>query len=200
MRSFLREDSMGKDNDPVRHLHRRKAMGDQQRHFSLGQFRKSLKDFLFTARIERCRGLIQDQQLCIPQIGTRQRHALPLSSRKVDTALKTASQLLLHSARKACDHFIRKAHLGGAFYTIEPVPLFYAANSDVISCGHFIPHKVLKDDADFVTKVFHVVFPQIDAIDQDLAFRWIVEACDELDYGGLALAIFPDQRYPLAGM
>ena len=47
------------NDDPVGHAHGGKTMGDQDRHFPLGELLKALKDFVFGLRIQRCRRLIQ---------------------------------------------------------------------------------------------------------------------------------------------
>ena len=48
-------------------------------------------------------------------------------------------------------------------------------------------------------QIVEVVFAQVDAVEQDLAFGGIVEARDQLDDGGFALAVFADQGDALAG-
>ena len=48
-------------------------------------------------------------------------------------------------------------------------------------------------------QVFEIVFAQVDAVEQDLAFGRIVEARDQLDDRRLALAVFADQRHALSG-
>src|SRR5205085_230028 len=57
----------------------------------------------------------------------------------------------------------------------------------------------LEDDADLAIQVFQVVLAQVHAVEQDLTFRWIVEPGNELDDGGLALAVLTDQGHPLTG-
>ena len=76
---------------------------------------------------------------------------------------------------------------------------FDAAYLDIFASGHFIAHEVLKDDADFSMQVVQVVFAQVDTIEQNLAFGRIVEPGDELDDGGLSLAVLADQAQRAAG-
>ncbi len=76
---------------------------------------------------------------------------------------------------------------------------FDAAHCDVFARGHFVAHEVLKDDADLGVQIGQVVFAQVDAIEQNLAFGRIVEARDQLDDGGLSLAVLADQSHALSG-
>ena len=49
-------------------------------------------------------------------------------------------------------------------------------------------------------RLFQVIFAKVDAVEQDLPFGRIVKPGEQLDDGGLALAVFADKRDPLAGM
>ena len=75
---------------------------------------------------------------------------------------------------------------------------FDAAHGDVFARRHLIAHEVLKDDADLRVQVVQIVFAQVDAIEQNLAFGRIVEPGNELDDRGLALAVFANQGHALA--
>ena len=56
-------------------------MGDEQRHFTFGQFVETFEDFEFRASIQRRRRLIENQDLRFPQIRARQSELLPLTAR-----------------------------------------------------------------------------------------------------------------------
>ncbi len=71
---------------------------------------------------------------------------------------------------------------------------------DVLAGRHLITHEVLEDDPDFAVKIFQVVFAEIDAVEQHLSISRIVKASDQLHDSRLALAVFSDERDPLAGM
>ena len=49
-------------------------------------------------------------------------------------------------------------------------------------------------------QVVEVVLAQVDAVEKDLSFRGIVEAGDELDHGGLALAVFSNEGNAFSGL
>ena len=74
-----------------------------------------------------------------------------------------------------------------------------SSDSDVLASGHLVAHEVLKDDADFRVQIGQVVFAEVNAIKKNAAFARIVETCDQLDDGGLALAVLADQRDALSG-
>ncbi len=75
---------------------------------------------------------------------------------------------------------------------------FHPPHADVFPRGHLVAHEVLKDDPDFVVQIFQLVIAQVNAIEQNLPFGRVVEPGDQLDHGRLALAVFSDQRDPLA--
>ena len=76
---------------------------------------------------------------------------------------------------------------------------FDATHSDILPGGHLEAHEVLEDDANLAVEVGQVVVAQVDTVEQDLAFGRIVEAGDELDDCGFALAVFADQGDAFAG-
>ena len=48
-------------------------------------------------------------------------------------------------------------------------------------------------------EIFEDVLAEVDAVEQDLAFGWIVETGDEFDDGGLALTVFADEGDSFSG-
>ena len=161
---------------------------------------KRSKTSQFTAGIERGGGLVENEQLRVAKIGARQGELLPFAAGEIDAALEAAAQHLVVAALQLCDHAGGQALLGRVFDFFRRVRNFDAAHGDVFARRHFVAHEVLKDDADLGVQVGQVVLAQIDAIEQDLAFGGIVEPRDELDDGGLALAVFADQGDALAGL
>ena len=70
--------------------------------FPVGQLGEALKNFVFAARIQRCGGFIENQQLRIAEIGSSQRHLLPFSAGEVDPAIKSPPQHLFVMQRQVC--------------------------------------------------------------------------------------------------
>src|SRR5277367_3293869 len=81
---------------------------------------------------------------------------------------------------------------------VQVVDLLDPGNRDIFPDGHLIAHEVLKDDADLAMQIFQVILPKIDAVEQNLPFRGIVETRNQLYDSGLALAVFANQRHPLS--
>src|ERR1039457_1340123 len=70
--------------------------------------------------------------------------------------------------------------------------------TNIVAGGHFIAHEVLKDHAHLTMEIFQVVFPKIDAIEQDLSFCRVVKPGNQLYEGGFALPVFANQRHTLS--
>src|SRR5579864_6154299 len=81
----------------------------------------------------------------------------------------------------------------------QVVDFFDSTDCNVFARSHLIAHEILEDDADLAIKIFEVILAQVDAIEQDLAFGGIVQASDQFDNGGLALAVFADEGHAFAG-
>ena len=165
----------------------------------LRQLSESLKDLLFAARVQGCGGLIQNQQLRIAQVGARQRHPLPLSAGQIHAAFEASAELLVVLARKASDDFVRKAHLRGRLDLVEAISLFNSSDGNVVSRRHLVAHEILENHSNFMAKIFHVVIPQVHAVDKDLPLGGVIQTCDEFYDGGFALTIFTDQSHALPG-
>ena len=80
---------------------------------------------------------------------------------------------------------------------LQVVDLLNPADRNIFSCGHLVPHKVLKYHANFPIKIFQTVLAQIDSIQQNLSFRRVVKASQQLNDSSFAFAVFADQRYSL---
>ena len=138
-------------------------------------------------------------KLRIAKIGAGQCELLPFAAGEIDAALEAAAQHLIVAALQLGDYTGGQALLSRILDFFGRVGNFNAAHGDVFARRHLVAHEVLEDDADLRVQIVQVVFAQIDAIEQNLAFGRIVEPRDELDDGGLALAVFADERDALAG-
>src|SRR5580658_3954155 len=187
-------------DDAIGHADRRKAMRNKQRHFSRGEFGESLKDFVFAACIERRGWLIQDEHLRISQISSGQREFLPFPAGEIDSAIKTPTQHLLVSKRKSLDEVMSETFPRRLLHPRQVRNLVDEPYTNVFPRRHFITHEILEDHADFAIEIFQVIFAEIDSVEQDLPLRRVIKASEEFDNGGLALAVFTDQRDSLLGV
>src|SRR5277367_5393627 len=92
---LLGDSALLEHEDAIHHAHRGKAMRNQQRHFSFGKFRETLKYFILGACVERGCGLIKHQKLGITQISARQSNPLPLAAGKAHAPFKSATEYLV---------------------------------------------------------------------------------------------------------
>src|SRR5580704_13723724 len=102
--------SVLQDNDAICYAHRGKSMRDEKGCFSRGKLGEAVKHFKFAARIERGRGLVQNQDLRFPKVGPRERHFLPFAAREVNALVKAGltfarnREAVLRSLRWPCSY------------------------------------------------------------------------------------------------
>src|SRR6266446_9136225 len=177
-------------------------MGDQKRHLTGGEFCKTFEGLKFAFSIECGCGLIQNQKLRVPEIGSRKRNALPFASREIDAAFKASAQHLVVAFWKLSNHLRGLAFSGSFLDACQPDGLqgsvaVHTSDDNVFSCCHLVSHEVLKYHANFVMQILDGIIAQIDTVEQDLTLGDIVKAGNELDDRGLSLPILSDQRNPL---
>ena len=78
------------------------------------------------------------------------------------------------------------------------VDFFHASNRDVFAGSHLIAHEILENNAHLAMQILQVVLAKIDAVEQDLPSRGVVEPRHQLHDCGFALAVFADQRQTLS--
>ena len=199
MIAFFDETAAGEYDDAVGHADRGEAVGDQESHLALGEFGKALEHLELAAGIERGGGLVQDEKLRVAEIGAGEGHLLPLAAGELDSTFEAAAEHLVVAAGELAHDGVGEAFVSGEFDVALLMGLIDAADGDVLAGGHLEAHEVLKDDADLAVEIFEGVLAEIDAVEEDLALGGIVEPSDEFDDGGLALAVFADERDAFAG-
>ena len=78
VRPFFDHAALLDDEDAVGHAHRGEAMRNNDRHLLHDKVRKPEKYVVFGAGIERRRGLVENEDLGVADVGTGQRNLLPL--------------------------------------------------------------------------------------------------------------------------
>src|SRR5262249_8926119 len=73
-----------------------------------------------------------------------------------------------------------------------------AADANILQGAHIVPHEILEDDGNLAGVVVQVVLAQVHAVEKNRAFRRIIEAREQLDDGGFALAVFADKGHAFA--
>ena len=174
-------------------------MRDEQGHLALGKFGETLEDFKFAAGVEGRGGFVEDEELGVAEVSTGERDLLPLASGKFDAAFETAAKHLVIATLQLVDNRIGKALVSGEFDLSVGIGGFHSTDGNVFLGGHLEAHEILKDDANLTMQVGQLVLAEIDAVEEDLAFGGVVEAGDELDDSGLALAVLADEGDAFAG-
>src|ERR1700735_2270963 len=62
---------------------------------------------------------------------------------------------------------------------------------------HFVAHELLENYADLRPQAFQIVFAEGCAIEKNLSFGGVVQSREQLDDGGLSLAVLTDDGNPL---
>ena len=71
----------------------------------------------------------------------------------------------------------------------RPLPVIVPPGSHILPQGQGQQLEILKDHGEEVHVLPVAVLPDVDAIEEDLSLRWIVEPTEELDEGGLSAAV-----------
>src|SRR6202034_1487248 len=97
------------------------------------------------------------------------------------------------------DHALSMALLCRGSNLVQIDRADHAPYCNVFRGGHVVADEVLEDHADFTPPVFHVVLPEIDAVEEDRSLRRVVQARQKFCDCGLALTVFADKSDSFAG-
>src|SRR5580704_18830330 len=125
------------------------------------------------------------------------RYFLPLAAGELHATLEPAPKQLVIAFRQFSNQVFRIAlHCGGA--NLENIARgFNPSHADIFGGRHVIAHEILKDSSDLVPQRVQVIIAKIDAIQENFAFRWVIEPGEKLGERRFSLPVFPDQRNPL---
>ena len=165
-------------------------MGDEECGLLFGKIGKSLKDLALGSSVERRGRLVQDQQLRVAQMRARQGDFLPFAAGQVDPAFEAASKELVVYSRQLLDYALGEAFPGCRLNLHWIDWGIDAPHGDIFSDSHVVVHEILKNYADFVPPIFQVVFPKVDAVEEDPSFGGVVQARQKFCDRRLALAVF----------
>ena len=199
MRSLLLDAPAAENQDAVGHADCGKPVGNQDRHLSFREFGEALEDLKLGARVERGGGFVEDQELGIAHVGSRQRDLLPLPHGEVGAALKAAAEHVRIAIGQVGGHIGGERFLGGGFNPGQAGEFLNAANSNVFFEKHVVLHVVLEDDADLSPQVGRGVFAEVDAVEEDAARGGVIKPGDQFDERRLAGTVFADEGEALGG-
>src|SRR5690606_20903245 len=94
--------------DAVRHADTREAVRDQHSRTAATQLAETPEHFVLRTRIECGGGLVEDEELRVAHVSTRDRDLLPLAARQIHTRAEALADDLVVAVRQQRDHTIRQ--------------------------------------------------------------------------------------------
>jgi len=143
------------DHNAICHAHCREAMRDEQRHLAAGQLSKALEHLILAAGVEGRRRLVENQQLRVAQVRSRQRQLLPFPARQIDSGSKRRPSIWSYPPGNFAT--TSSARLLWDAATISPIYLFLRCVQRLHFSGrHFITHKILEDHSNLTIEIFQL--------------------------------------------
>ena len=173
--------SVVKDQDQVRILHRRHALGDDDLGGLGDEAAESRPDERVGVGVHRAGGVVKDQDLRLLQKRPRDAEALALTAGDIGSALFDVGVIAL---REALDKLVRLGKPAG--FGNFPVRCVGIAPAQVFQNGSGEEHVLLQHHGHRVAQALQVVLAHIAAADPDAALRHIVKPRDQLNQGGLS--------------
>src|SRR3984957_15399578 len=184
----------------VRHAYRREPMRNDDGDAIARQLAKMLEHFRFSPRVDGRGRLIEDQDVrLVAHEGAGQGDVLPLTARPLAAILEPLAQLGVIARGQVLHEFRRQTLSRGAAPALLIVEGAYVARTDIFADHHLVASEVLEDDADAPAQRGLIPLLQIEPIQEDSSPGGLVQAGEQLDQGGLARAVLPDQGEALPG-
>ncbi len=199
MRALLGDAAGVEHDEPVQCRDGGEAVGDGDDGLALHQGVQALLDGGFHFRIERARGLVQQQDGCVLQHDPGDGHALALATRQLHSAL--AHLRVVAAAALQVGELVDE---GGGFRAFGGlvhlrVRGIGAAVEDVVAHRSMQQGGVLRDHADGLAKAVLGHVGDVLAIDEHAAGLDVVEAQQQVHERGLARTGASDEADALAG-
>ena len=189
----LSDPSVLQDDDPVRVLDRREAMGDEEDRALPAQAVDRGLDGALGLGVERARRFVEDQDRSLGEDGPGDRHPLALAAREPEPELAGHRVVALG---QPFDELVGRGGLGGGAYLL--VARVGSPVADVLHQRLVEEEGLLRHERDVVEERGTLEVAEIDAVDLDRAAGRIVEAEHEVDESGLPRSRPPDDRDDLA--
>src|SRR2546427_10058708 len=136
----------------VGHPHRGEAVRNEDGHAALCELGEPQEHFVLRPRVQRRRGLVEDEDLRIAHVSPAQRHLLPLAPRQADAAGEPPAQHLVVAARQAGGHRVRQAAPRRLAHSGLVAQRVHLAHADVLLQDEVVAYEVLEDHADVVAR------------------------------------------------
>src|SRR5262249_25530778 len=76
--------------------------------------------------------------------------------------------------------------------------VIHLTHSNVLPRRNLIPHEILKDDPNFLVQILQPIFAKVDAVQENHALSWVIQASQELDQRRLTLSVFTHEGNSLS--
>src|SRR6186713_1885232 len=134
------------------------------------------------------------------RMNARQRDLLPLAARELPAVLEPLAELRVEPQRHGIDERRGFSRVCGFLPARLIVEGAHVTRADVFAHHELVAHEVLEDNADAAAQHGGVPFLQVTTVEQHPTMGGRVQARQQLDQGGLARAVFSDQRQALAAL
>ena len=187
--------------NPVGHPHGAEAVRDVERHAAAGQGSEPCEQVVLGPGVEGGGRLVQHQDLRVARVaheGAGEGDLLPFAARELVAALEPLAERRRESVRQLVDERGGTRLVGGASQRGVVGEVGDVPDADVLADRQLVGGVVLEHHRELAAQFRRVVLPDVDAVDQDLAFVRVVESAEELDDGRLARAVAADEGDRLA--
>ena len=121
-----------------------------------------------------------------------------MPSGQLAAPLKPAAELCVVALGHVFDERRGHAGFGSCRPTIGVINVADIAGTDVFADRELVAAEVLEDNANALAQCFDVPVPQVQSVEQDVAFGRFVQTGEQLDQCCLAGAVLTNQRQALA--
>src|SRR5450631_2310903 len=170
MRAHLAHLALVHDDDLVRTLHRREAVGDDQRRASFNHAAKRVTYFEFGLGVHASSSLVKNQNLGFMRQCPGKGYELLLPGRKRRSAL---ANFFVESFRQGANE-VAEVHIFGGLGDVL-VPNTLSTQADVAADRSSKEERVLQDYAEAAAQIGKIHFSRIDPVDANRAFLHVVE-------------------------
>src|SRR5215212_1069482 len=180
--------------DEIRAGHGVEIVGNDQGRLPGHEAIQGFLDLRLALDVQTRHRLVQDQDGCVPNDGTRDGDPLSLAPREGVAPLSYDGLVPIFEVHDEVVGVGRFGGLDNLLHRSVQLPV-----GDVLPDGGAEEDRVLEDDPDLLAEGLKLVVPYVPSIDPDGASSRFVQPEDQADEGRLAGPRSADQRHPLAG-
>ncbi len=156
---------------------------------------QALEQVVLRLRVQRRRRFVEQQDPCVlAHERPREGDLLPLTSGQVDPGVEPFTEGGVVALGQVRDQLVRSRLFACADHGLPVCDLRDIPKPDVLRCGRLVIHVVLEHRADLPPQLVGFEIANVDAVDQNPSFLWVVQPADELEERRLAGSVSPDHR------